>query len=346
MDDLVPVLVVKLVLRLVSTALFVSTSGAFAWVVTHAPEPAFPEFPKAEAAVALPAPVRISAEPLPVEIDTGWVPPSWLGHGPEVLSLPHMDQIGPRTGGPNVHARAAFIYDADADEVLFERRADEVRPVASITKLVSSLALASLEPDLDTEICIGREQYPTRNGARSHLSTGDCMSGWDVVGAALVASDNRAALAMAAVAGEDMDPFVRQMNVVSQELGMHASTWSDPSGLEDDNLSTARDIAKATLAVSTDPVLAPIASAPFWDIHRSNKDDVRRLNSTDHLVGREDIEILAAKTGFTETARYCFTTVVRTKSGRRVVVTLLGEEAKETRWGDMARVLQWLDQRA
>lgn len=319
-----------------------------------APAPSAPLV--APAPVVVPASARVVAEsagdtdtidptPLPASIDDTWTPPHWLGLTDEVLSLPMMEATGPRTHGPDVHARSVFIYDADADQVLFERRADEVHPVASITKLVSALTLTSLGGDLDREVCIGAEQYPTRNGARSHLSTHDCLTGWDIVGAALVASDNRAAMAMAAVADTDVDRFVEQMNVVSAELGMHSSSWSDPSGLEDENLSTARDIAKATLAVSTQPVLSIVATAPFWDIHRSTG-EVRRLNSTDHLVGREDLEILTAKTGFTDTARYCFTTVVRTKTGRRVVVTLLGEEGKETRWGDMARILEWVDRDA
>lgn len=356
-------MVVNFVLRLAATAAFVSSTATFAWIVAHDAGPmigtaaASSDAPATEdgertgvtVGMAQARPDEDTGRPpldmTPVEMpEHAWSPPAWLSNT-DVLSVAAMDQNGPRTGGPSVRSRAVFIYDADADTVLFERRADEVRPVASITKLVSALAVASSGADLDREICIGIEQYPTRNGATSRLSTGDCLTGWDIVGAALVASDNRAAMAMAALAGEDLDTFVAAMDGVSAELDMHASSWSDPSGLEDENLSTARDIAKATLAVSTHPVLSTISSAPYWDIPRSTRGDVRRLNSTDHLVGRQDIEILAAKTGFTNTARYCFTTVVRTRQGHRVVVTLLGAESKGGRWADMATILSWLNDR-
>lgn len=345
--------VVSFPARLVATGCFVSSVLAFGWVVLDDAGPmigrAVAALPTVEAApepllAAMVAPTDSGIDSSPVEMpEHAWSPPPWLG-GEEVLSIPAMDRNGPRRGGPQLRSASVFIYDADADEVLYERRADEVRPVASITKLVSALTVASLEADLDREICIGAEQYPTRNGALSKLNTGDCLSGWDVVGAALVASDNRAAMAMAAVAGEDVDRFVEQMNVVSAELDMHSSSWSDPSGLEDENLSTARDIAKATLAVSAHPVLAPIASAPWWDVHKTGE-AFRRVNSTDHLVGRKDLEILAAKTGFTQTAQYCFSTVLRTDDGHRVVVTLLGANGTGTRWADMARVLDWLERR-
>jgi D-alanyl-D-alanine carboxypeptidase len=68
---------------------------------------------------------------------------------------------------------------------------------------------------------------------------------------------------------------------------------------------------------------------------------VRRLNSTDRLLGRDDIVIETAKTGYTDTARYCFTTVLDTENGRRLGITLLGADGKMTRWADVGRILDW-----
>ncbi len=283
----------------------------------------------------------------PDDAGPAWSRPSWYPASSDVEALPMLAEPGPRSG-PSLRARSAFVYDLDAGRVLFEKNADNIRPVASITKLVSSLTLMSLEPNLDDAMCVTAAQYPSRSGARSRLSTGDCLHGWDVIGAALVASDNRAAIGLAAAAGTDVEDFVRQMNVVSAELGMDHSSWADPSGLEDENLSTARDIARATIAVAAHPVLSMVASAPFWDIQRTHGADeagevhTRRLFSTDRMVGREDLSIEAAKTGYTDTARYCFTTVLQTNDGRRLVVTLLGADGKQTRWADMNRVLEWV----
>jgi D-alanyl-D-alanine endopeptidase (penicillin-binding protein 7) len=236
-----------------------------------------------------------------------------------------------------------MVYDISAGEVLFEKNADDPRPVASITKVVSALAWVSTDPDFDREVEIGAEQYPSRSGARSRLSTGDITSGLDLLGAALVSSDNRAALGLAAASDMHLEQFIGRMNAVSVELGMTHSSWVDPSGLDDENLSTARDIAKATLAVANHPVLASVASAPFWDLWRKNKEYVRRLGSTDRLQGRNDIIVEAAKTGYTDTARYCFTTVLETPTGRRLAITLLGADGKMTRWADINRIVSWVD---
>ncbi len=272
-----------------------------------------------------------------------WSVPSWFIGNTDIHALVAMDGRGAASGPSSVRSRSVFVYDLDREEVLYARGADTVRPVASITKLISALAFVSASPDLDREVCIGAEQYPTRSGARSHLSTGDCITGWDALGAALVASDNRGAYALAAAAGMGVDSFIERMNQVSADLGLEQSSWADPSGLEDENLSTARDIARATVAVASHPLLAQVASAQMWDVHRSNKANPRRLYSTDRLGAREDLIVHTAKTGYTDTARYCFTTLVETRSGQRLVVTLLGAEGKLTRWADVDRVLRWAD---
>jgi D-alanyl-D-alanine endopeptidase (penicillin-binding protein 7) len=141
----------------------------------------------------------------------------------------------------------------------------------------------------------------------------------------------------------DMDDFVAGMQAASDDLGMTRSSWSDPSGLEDENLSTARDVARATFAVAVHPILSTVASAPYWDLVRDNGVGARRLYSTDRLLGRADLLIESAKTGYTDTARYCFTTAVTTPSGRRLVISLLGAEGRLTRWADVGRILDWVD---
>ena len=269
-----------------------------------------------------------------------WVPPDWVA-GTDALALPDLDRPGPRTG-PTVHSRSALVYDLDRGQVLFEQRADARRPVASLTKMVTALSLMSTQPDLQAEHCIGIEQRPTRNGARSRLNTGDCATGWDYLGAALVASDNRAAYALAETGGLSVDDMVRHMNEVSAQLDMTQSSWTDPSGLEDENLSTARDIAKATIALSSVPTLQLVASAPSWDLLRTDRPP-RRLGSTDLLLGRRDLQVVVAKTGYTDTAHYCLSTIVQTPRGRRLVISLLGATGKRTRWADALRVVAWAD---
>lgn len=268
---------------------------------------------------------------------TPWAPPEWHPNR-QALDVPDGFLGDSDQRVPGLDSRAAFVYDVDADRVLYDRRADDPYPVASLTKLVSGLAMASAEPDLDQVVCVNDDFRPSRSGARSRLSKGDCYTGWDLLGAALVSSDNRAAYGLQVVSGLEFDDFVQRMDDVSADLGMTRSSFAEPSGLEDDNLSTARDMTRAVLAVAAHPDLSVAASAPFWRLEREDG-PMRLLHSTDRIAGNKRYDVVAAKTGFSNTAGYCFSTVVRTPSGRTLAVSLLGAGSTSRRWADVRRVL-------
>ncbi len=271
-----------------------------------------------------------------------WAPPSWHPNPEALIGLPNMDVDVPQDlhSIKGMRSQSIFVFDLDAGEILVARAADEPRPVASLTKLTTSLAMASEDPDLDREFCINKEFWPTRPGARSKFSTGDCYTGWDLMGAALVASDNRGAYGMQVLSDLSYYDFVARMDQVSEELGMTRSTWADPSGLEDDNLSTARDMARAAVAVASHPTLAMAATAPAWWIVRTDVDQTRWLPSTDRLTGRADVEVLAGKTGYTDTAGYCFAGVIQLKNGRRLALSVLGAPRSADRWADVDRIVR------
>ena len=279
-----------------------------------------------------------------------WVPPTWFpesAHEP-LLALDAVGLAGDPDVGPSLglRARSVFVVDLDSGAILLSRNADDRRPVASLTKLVAALAVASEAPDLDRPLCTDTGDRPSWPGATSKIRTGTCTTGWDLVGAALVKSDNGAATALPRVAGLPFHPFVSRMNAVAADLGMSWSTFSDPSGAEDDNLSTARDMTRAAIAASLHPLVAPAASAEFWDFQDIGRGTTRRFFTTNRLVGRAHTEVLAAKTGYTDTARYCFTGVFRLDDGRRVAVTVLGSPRERHRWADLRRILDWVERGA
>ncbi len=285
-------------------------------------------------------PVAQASRPGPQEEPTDWVPPAWHPSPEDLLAIPGMDAPGPDT--LSLRSATSYVYDLDAGEVLHAHGADERRPVASLTKYVAALALATEDVDLDAVVCVDARFYPTRSGARSRFSTDECYLGWDYLGAALVASDNRGAYGMAVLSGLRYDEFIGRMDAVSAELGMGMSSWADPSGLEDENLSSARDMAKAAVAVASHPVLSIAATASSWRLQPVVGRRTRVVRATNRLLLRDDVEVISGKTGYTGTSGYCFTGVVRSASGRTLAVTLLGAPRSRDRWRDLHRVLDRL----
>ncbi|MCB9688460.1 MAG: D-alanyl-D-alanine carboxypeptidase [Alphaproteobacteria bacterium] len=272
-----------------------------------------------------------------------WTPPTWFPEATEdrLWVLEDLDGDGLDGRGPKLRASSAIIADLDRGEILWAKDADSPRSIASLTKMFAALALVSHEDvDLDREVCLGPEQWPSRPGGRSKFSTGDCHAGWEYLGGALVASDNRGAFSLPAVADAEFYTFVDRMDEVASDLRARSASFSDPAGLEDENRASARDVLKAVVAVSAHPTLAPVASAPWWTLDEGRGQ--RRINTTNRLV--DAYETLAAKTGYTDTARYCFATVVRTASGRTLASVVLGAPTSGSRFTDTRALLTWADQ--
>src|SRR5690606_4638064 len=131
-----------------------------------------------------------------------------------------------------------------------------------------------------------------------------------------------------ALSGLTWDQFLETMQAVSDDVGAGATAWADPSGIEAGNVASARGMARLAVAVAAHPVLSPVASAPSWTIQREGGPQI--LHTTNKLVERW--ETLAAKTGFTVPAGYCYAGVVRTETGGQYVVVVLGAPSSAARW--------------
>ncbi|MEO0600509.1 MAG: hypothetical protein AAF211_03680 [Myxococcota bacterium] len=278
-----------------------------------------------------------------------WAPPAWF---PEIARerlwvLDELDGTPIHLRGPRVRARGGILADLDNGEILWAKDPDGLRPIASITKLVSSLALASdgdLDRRLQREICISFEQWPSRPGARSKFETDDCHDGWELLGAALVASDNRGAYSFPRLTDREYHDFIGRMNEVGRELGFDKATFEDPSGLEDGNLASPRDVLKAVTAVSLHPILQIAASASSWRLDPSR--GPRTVRSTNRLL-REDwgFDTVAAKTGYTDTAYYCIAAVLQSQaSGRRYGAVVLASPKNRTRFDDVRKLITWAEE--
>ena len=246
-------------------------------------------------------------------------------------------------GAPTVQSRSAFVLDATSGDEIFGKDADEIRPIASTTKIFVAMAVRK-QLDLDgwTEITRTDARFAA-GGARTRLDIGQKFRNKDLLRAMLIASDNRAPTALGRAAGMSPDDLVDALNAVAKRLHLRHTKFTDPTGLRG-NVSTAREMAIALRATLEDSVLRSIMRQDSADV--VSKDHYARIHygSTNQplVVGRWDV--IGGKTGYTHSAGYCFVTAARFDN-REVVMAFLGARGKLTRFDDFNRVAAWLDRR-
>ena len=297
-------------------------------------------------------PTEIEAEPVALvaslqevapEMDVepkDWETPAWFQQESSEIHwiLDELDsQIPKYSKGPKIKSRAAFIVDLDSGEVLWQKSPDTRRAVASLTKVMSSLTLSWQEPDLEKEVCLNHTIHSGFSGARTRLSASDCVNGWDVMGAALMSSDNGAAYSYPLILDQSHEEFAMHMNEVAEQLGMTQSEFVDPAGVNDENISTARDLTKMAIVAAFDSKVSIPASSSEWHVQLGDDEEVYSTTN----IAKSKADFLLAKTGYTHTARAVFTGVYQ-QNGRRIAFTVLGGWYPSIRNRDVISVMDWV----
>ena len=248
--------------------------------------------------------------------------------------------VATKGGLPNVQALGALVIDETGHEV-YARNPDKERPIASISKLAATLTVADKGVELDGLSTIEKTDVDVaKGGARSRLLDGMTLSNRDLLHAALMGSDNRAIPALGRAVKLSPSQLTAAMNAKVRSLGLKNTRFFEPTGLSANNVSTPRETIKMLRAVMEHPMLGPITQRVEYDAHPVGKPPLRYIN-TDHAASRGTIQVLAGKTGYNDVARYCLVVATRV-DGRLYFMSFLSNEGKLTRFGDVARVADWI----
>jgi D-alanyl-D-alanine endopeptidase (penicillin-binding protein 7) len=242
---------------------------------------------------------------------------------------------------PNVQSLGALVVDLDTGQELFARRPDNPRPIASISKLVATLTVMDKSPDLEGLTTIKKmDADVARGGAKSRLLEGMTLSNRDLLHAALLGSDNRAVSALGRAVGLGTPQFTTAMNHKAASLGLRYTRFREPTGLSGDNQSTPRETIALLRAAMAHPVIGPILRRSEYDAHPVSKPAIHYVN-THRPAARANVQVLGGKTGYNDSARYCL--VIAARIGEHNYgMAFLGTEGDLTRFGDVARVADWI----
>jgi serine-type D-Ala-D-Ala endopeptidase (penicillin-binding protein 7) len=234
----------------------------------------------------------------------------------------------------------ALVIDQDTNEVLFNKNANTVLPIASLTKLMTGVVLSEAHLPMNDPITITQDDVDTEKGSRSRLSVGTTLTRGEMLHLALMSSENRAANALGRTYPGGLPEFVRLMNAKAKLLGMRATRYVEPTGLSSQNQSSAQDLAVLVNAAYKDATLREYSTSPGYEVAVGAR--TLQYNTTNRLIKNPEWDIGLQKTGYISEAGQCL--VMQTKiAGRKLIMVFLDSAGKLSRLGDAERVRRWVE---
>lgn len=244
------------------------------------------------------------------------------------------------SGKLNIKAKAAIVVDAATGEVIYSKNADRRLPIASLTKLATVLVFMDRQPDLDGNVLIVKSDFPPVGGSKLYI--GETITVHDCLHLCLMCSDNVSAVALARSTGLSQPEFVRLMNEKASQLGMDDTHFTDPTGLDAGNVSTARDYIKLIQAVYAHETISKISQKKSYQFSALNRNIRHTLYNTNRLLYSQ-WNVKGGKTGYISQSGYCLALDVSSDSGRRLDAVLLGAPSNHYRYKDASRLLAYAE---
>jgi D-alanyl-D-alanine endopeptidase (penicillin-binding protein 7) len=244
---------------------------------------------------------------------------------------------------PDIRAAAAIIFDPETGQVLWQENAQDKRSIASITKVMTAVVFLEDNPDLTREITV--ERGDVYAASTTYLRANDRITLDEVLHLTLIASDNVGARVLARSSHGGTSSFVERMNEKAVELGLESTSFTDPSGLNPANVSSAYDLSRLISFASANDTLAPIMRTAAYTAHTSRRSI--NIRNTNHLVRGGEVDVVGGKTGFITKAGYCLATLLRLpQSNHQIAFVVLGAGSNNGRFWETRHLFNWLADKA
>ncbi|MBI2051060.1 MAG: D-alanyl-D-alanine carboxypeptidase [Parcubacteria group bacterium] len=246
----------------------------------------------------------------------------------------HLDQgeyLKEKLGAPSI-----LVADAKTGEVLLERASGVKRPIASLTKLMTATEFLEHNPGWDSRVAMvaSDDTIPAKIYARA----GDVFTARDLFYATLLKSANNAARALARSTGLSSGEFVAGMNEKAKALDMQDTSFSEPTGLSAENVSTAQDLYALSRHVFSDILFLKATTPKALTIAAVNSGKRHVLENTNKAIDVPYV-VIGSKTGYTVEAGRNVIMKARNKAGREVIAITLGGASPGGQWDDMRLLL-------
>jgi D-alanyl-D-alanine endopeptidase (penicillin-binding protein 7) len=247
---------------------------------------------------------------------------------------------------PKVTAQSYLILDRHSEIVLAEKNSTKVWPIASLTKLMTSFLVLDEGTSLtNPQPILSQDEV---GGARLSVSVGTKFSVNDLLYAALVGSANNAARALSHSTQLSTQTFIETMNKTAQLIGMPHTNFVESSGIEPQNVSTAREMGRLALHVFSHPQMRRYTTTSTKKITSTNTKIEKKLTNTNWMLWKpefDDVYITSSKTGYLEESGWNLIVSLRpnaTSSDQELLLVLFGSQSRQESFKDAQALAEWV----
>ena len=262
----------------------------------------------------------------------------------EVLAISKAEQVEAQAmmAGPLLSSQSALIMNNKTGEVLYQKNANRVMPIASISKLMSAIVLLDADLNMNELVTITPEEIDRLKGTGSRLSIGTSLPRKELLHLSLMSSENRATHALARTYPGGINAFVAAMNAKAQSLGMSNSRFYEPTGLDYRNVSTAHDLSRLVAAASKYPLIRRNSTSNYGAV--STASGSQRYKNSNALVREGGWNIELQKTGYIREAGRSMVVKANVQN-QTITIVLLNSPSSTTRVNDARKIESWMLQR-
>lgn len=237
---------------------------------------------------------------------------------------------------------SAMVVDVTNGKVLYSVNSRRVRPIASLTKLMTVMVAMDAHQSPNELLKVDISQDPDMRGVYSRVRLGSMLSRKQLMLLALMSSENRAASTLAHHYKGGYHAFITAMNAKAKKLGMRNTFYVEPTGISHRNISTAVDLCLLLKALGNYPQLMMLSTTKESTAVFRKPNYSLPFRNTNHLIYNKKWKIALTKTGFTNEAGHCL--VMRTWiNNRSVALVVMGAFGKYTHFADANRIRNWLE---
>lgn len=242
--------------------------------------------------------------------------------------------------GLMLRSAAAVVEDQRTGELLVQKQASAVVPIASITKLMTAMVVLDADCDLMESITVQKSDVDTLRHSHSRLPVGTQYSRREALLLALMSSENRSAHALGRTFPGGHAACVAAMNAKARSLGLMETHFEDTTGLSSGNVSSARDLVRLVDTAYQYRLIRDFTTSKQATIRSGRR--VLEFRNTNRLILNPRWDIGLSKTGFIGEAGRCL--VMQAQVAQRpLLIVLLDSQGKLTRVGDANRIKKWLE---